>query len=61
MLVIARIAEQPVELGLEPADIVLVALTLLLLQINFARGESNLMKGLLHLVLFAGYLVFVFV
>ena len=61
VLAIARIAGQPIEFGLEPADIVLVGLTLLLLQINFARGESNLMKGLLHLVLFAGYLVFVFV
>jgi Ca2+/H+ antiporter len=40
---------------------VLLISTLLLLTVNLVRGESNIMKGVLHLVLFAAFVVFVFV
>ncbi len=61
VLVVAWIAGQQIELGLEPADMVLLISTLLLLTVNLVRGESNIMKGVLHLVLFAAFVVFVFV
>lgn len=61
VLLVALLAGQKVNLGLVPADIVLLVLTLLLLTINLVRGETHLMKGVLHLVLFAGYVVFVFI
>lgn len=61
VLAIGALAGHSLQLGLEAADIVLLALTVILLMVNLQRGESNLLKGVLHLVLFAGFLVFVFV
>ena len=60
VLIIALIAGQKIDLGLDPGDTVLLVVTMLLLTVNLVRGESNLMKGVLHLVLFATYVVFVF-
>ena len=61
VLVISWMAGQQITFGLDPADLVLLVITLLLMTVNLARGESNIMKGVLHLALFAGYVVFVFI
>jgi Ca2+:H+ antiporter len=61
VLIISFIIGQDVILGLAPAEIVLVALSIMLLTINLGKGETNLMKGALHLMLFVTYCVFVFI
>ena len=61
VLVISWIAGQQITLGLDPPEFMLLSVTLLLMIINLNRGESNIMKGVLHLALFSGYVVFVFI
>ena len=39
---------------------VLVGLSILLLMVNLGKGQTNSFKGVLHLVLFGSYVVFVF-
>jgi Ca2+:H+ antiporter len=48
-------------LGLEPADIVLLGLTLAVSVLTFATGRTNILYGFVHLVLFATYLFLVVV
>jgi Ca2+:H+ antiporter len=45
-----------ITLGLGPGDTVLLVLTLVLSVVSFGTGRTNLMTGLVHLVLFATYL-----
>lgn len=47
----------PLELGLPPKEVALLALTLLLTSMTLAGGRANVMQGAVHLVVFA---VFVF-
>ena len=64
VLVISFMAGQMLTLGLDAPELVLLVITLLLLRVNLARGEVNMMKGVRHLslfALFAGYVIFVFV
>jgi Ca2+:H+ antiporter len=61
VLIISFIIGQEVTLGLAPVEIVLVAMSITLLTINLGKGETNLMKGALHLMLFATYCIFVFI
>ena len=46
----------PLELGLVPKDIALLALTFIVGSITLASGRTNLMQGAVHLVLFAAFL-----
>ena len=46
----------PLVLGLEPADMVLLALTFVVGAITLGSGRTNLMLGAVHLVLFAAFL-----
>lgn len=48
-------------LGLDPRDLILLALTLLVSLITFAGGRTNILFGIVHLVVFATYLFLVFV
>ena len=61
VLVIGKVIGQDVTLGLEPIEIVLVTLTLLVLIVNLQKGETNVFKGIIHLLLFASYCVFIFI
>lgn len=61
VLVIGKIIGQDVTLGLEPIEIVLITLTLLVLIVNLQKGETNVFKGIIHLLLFASYCVFIFI
>jgi len=51
----------PLELGLAPAQIVLLALTMLLSAITLAGGSATVLHGAVHLVVFAAFLVLAFV
>jgi Ca2+:H+ antiporter len=46
----------PLELGLPPKEITLLALTLLISAITLARGRSTVLQGAVHLILFAVFL-----
>ena len=48
-------------LGLPPQDIVLLALTLLLAMLTLGSGRTNILFGLVHLVVFAIFMFLVFV
>lgn len=47
--------------GLDKRDIVLLLLTLLLSAVSFGSGRTNLLTGLVHLVVFATYVFLLFV
>jgi len=47
---------QPLVLGLEAKDLVLLALAFLVSTITLASGRTTLMQGAVHLVIFAAYL-----
>lgn len=47
---------QPLVLGLETKDLVLLALAFLVSTITLASGRTTLMQGAVHLVIFAAYL-----
>jgi len=51
----------PLELGLAPAQIVLLALTMLLSAFTLASGVATVLHGAVHLIVFAAFLVLAFV
>ena len=60
VLVVAMVAGLRIELGLEPVELVMLMLTLLVSSLHFASGRTNLLQGLVHLALFTGYVVLIF-
>jgi Ca2+:H+ antiporter len=52
---------QPLELGLESRDVVLLALTLLISVITLGTGRTTVLQGIIHLVVFAAFLFFTLV
>ncbi|HEY2189835.1 MAG TPA: ionic transporter y4hA [Caldimonas sp.] len=51
----------PLELGLSPTDLVLLALTFAVSAITLGTGRTNVLQGAVHLVVFAAFLVLAFV
>lgn len=51
---------KPLELGLEPAGMVMLALTMLVSTLTFATGRTHVLHGLVHLVIFATFLLLSF-
>jgi len=51
---------QPLALGLEPRDMVLVVLTFGVSLATFASGRTNILPGFVHLVLFVTFVFLVF-
>ena len=49
---------QPLELGLDAKDQVLLALTLLVGVITLGTGRTTVLQGIVHLVIFAVFLFF---
>ena len=49
-----------VELGLEPPEMVVLALTLLVSVRTFGAARTNALFGLVHLVLFSAYVMLIF-
>lgn len=61
IVVLASIAfDLPLILGLEPKDVVLLALTLLVSAVTLGTGRTYMMQGAVHLVLFAAFLFLAF-
>jgi Ca2+:H+ antiporter len=50
--------KQPLELGLDPKDEVLLAITLLVSVITLGTGRTTVLQGIVHLVMFAVFLFF---
>jgi Ca2+:H+ antiporter len=62
VVVLAAIVLQlPLVLGLEPKDMVLLALTFVVSAVTLGTGRTNMMQGAVHLVLFAAFLFLAFV
>lgn len=51
----------PLILGLEPKDLVMLAVTLLLSAVTLGTGRTHMMQGAVHLVVFAAFLFLAFV
>jgi Ca2+:H+ antiporter len=60
VLLIGLVTGAPVELGLEPIEMVLLLLTLLVSTLTFGSGHTNILQGAVHLVLFLAYVVLIF-
>ena len=60
LIVIGLATGQTVVLGLRPADMVLLTLTLLVSTLTFTSARTNVLLGAVHLVLFTAYLALVF-
>lgn len=62
VVVLAAIAfGLPLILALEPRDIVLLAVTLLVSTVTLGTGRTHMMQGAVHLVIFAAFLFLAFV
>ncbi len=60
VLVIGLATHQAITLGLDPADTVLLLLTLVVSMLTFASARTNALLGAVHLLLFLAYLMLVF-
>ena len=54
--VAAIVLQMPLVLGLEPKDLVMLTITLMVCTVTLGTGRTHLMQGAVHLVLFASYL-----
>jgi Ca2+:H+ antiporter len=60
MLVISHLAGREIVLGLQGTDFVMLLLTLAVSAVTFASGRTNVLQGLMHLALFATYVLLMF-
>ena len=60
VLTISLITGKHIELGLDPQDLVILALTLLISIVNFGSGRTNILQGAVHLIIFMTYVVLLF-
>ena len=51
---------QPIHLGLDPAAITLLAVTLGSCLITFSQGQTNILQGAIHIFLFISYILLMF-
>jgi Ca2+:H+ antiporter len=61
VLVIGFITQEHITLGLDAEAMVLIAVSLLLLKTNLESGETNILMGAMHMVLFASYVALIFI
>jgi Ca2+:H+ antiporter len=61
VIVIAIAGHTTLELGLSPEDQVMLVLTLLTSMLTFGGGRTNVLQGTVHLGLFLGYLLLIFI
>ena len=59
VVVVSRLMGHDIVLGVRPADMVLLSLTLATSVVTFASGRTNVVQGAVHLILFAAYLLLV--
>jgi Ca2+:H+ antiporter len=60
VLTIGWVMKEPVVLGLEPVDIVMLCLTLIVSLVTFINRRTNVLQGAVHLALFAAYVMLIF-
>ncbi len=60
VLVIGLVTGQKIVLGLDEAELVMLLLTLVLSMLTFGGVRTNMLQGVVHLVIFAVYLVLIF-
>lgn len=60
LLVISMVTGHTIELGLDEADLYLLLLTILVAVVNFAGTKTNVLCGIVHIVLFFTYVVLMF-
>jgi Ca2+:H+ antiporter len=60
MLALSLAVGIPLQLGLAPADAILLVLTLFIAQMTFSGAPTNILLGGVHLVLFATFIVLIF-
>ena len=60
VLLISLATGKPIVLGLSPVNQILLAVTLVLCILTCATGRTNVLNGLIHLLLFMGYFILMF-
>ncbi len=60
VLIIGLVTGKTIVLGLEPAGIVLLVLTLMLSMHTFNSGRTNMLLGIVHILLFIAYIILLF-
>jgi len=58
---VSHVIHQPLELGISPSNSILMALGVLIAVITYGTGRTNVLAGVVHLVLLAAYLFLTFV
>jgi Ca2+:H+ antiporter len=58
---VAYLLDKPLALGLAPREMVLMAMTFVLSMLTFGTGLTNILFGMVHLLVFAVFLLMVFV
>jgi Ca2+:H+ antiporter len=59
--VAAYLMDKPLELGLSAQKMILLGMTFLLSMLTFGTGRTNILFGMIHIVVFAVYIFMVFV
>ncbi len=59
-LIIGRLTNQTVVLGLDPANMILLLLTMAVTMLTFSSVRTNILLGAVHLLLFLAYLMLIF-
>ncbi len=60
MLAVSLVTGQSIVLGLQNTDFVMLLLTLGVSVVTFASGRTNVLQGMVHLLLFVAYLFLIF-
>jgi len=60
MLLVSAVTGRPLVLGLDHASMVMLLLTLGVSVVTFASGRTNMLQGVVHLLLFAVFLLLIF-
>jgi Ca2+:H+ antiporter len=60
VLTISLVTGRAVELGLDPTDVLMLFITLLVSVVTFSAARTNLLQGVVHLILFGAYLMLIF-
>jgi len=60
MILVSHLTGRPILLGVEGPDLVLLIMTLAVSVITFASGRTNIIRGAVHLILFAAFLLLIF-
>jgi len=61
VLIIGMITNRPVVLGIQGGNLPLLVLTLGASMVTFGSGKTNILQGCIHLLLFAVFLLLIFV